>query len=142
MEIALLVTTMLGASFLIAYIHTFKKFKFMSKAFAELLVTYMSLSSLVEENIETPQNKKDEDIHKENFIKFLSDSRDWAFDYIEDVQTGIGKFVSDVEKDIEYFDKYGDVLSVNRVEYQTMKRISTAFKELKTLLPEESNDRR
>jgi hypothetical protein len=33
-------------------------------------------------------------VHKENFIKFLSDSRDWAFEYIEQSQKTI-KEVSD-----------------------------------------------
>jgi hypothetical protein len=28
-------------------------------------------------------------VHKENFIKFLSDSRDWAFEYIETSQKTI-----------------------------------------------------
>ena len=29
----------------------------------------------------------------QGFIKFLSESRDWAFNYIEDVQTGISEYV-------------------------------------------------
>ena len=37
-------------------------------------------------------------VHKENFIKFLSDSRDWAFEYIEQSQKTI-KEVSEELKD-------------------------------------------
>jgi len=80
----------------------------------------------------------DNDIHKENFIKFLSDSRDWAFEYIESVQSGLTDFNKEVGPLIEYFDKYGDVLSNQRPDYESMKKISKAYKELKKLLPEEN----
>lgn len=85
----------------------------------------------------TKKDEKDNDVHKENFIKFLSDSRDWAYEYIEDVQSGLNKFVNAVDADISYFDEYGDVLSVERPDYTAMKNISKAYKELKTLLPVE-----
>ena len=85
----------------------------------------------------TKKDEKDNDVHKENFIKFLSDSRDWAYQYIEDVQSGLNKFVDTVDADIAYFDEYGDVLSVERPDYAAMKNISKAYKELKTLLPVE-----
>jgi hypothetical protein len=83
------------------------------------------------------KDEKDNDVHKENFIKFLSDSRDWAYQYIEDVQSGLNKFVDSVDADIAYFDEYGDVLSVERPDYSAMKNISKAYKDLKTLLPVE-----
>ena len=83
------------------------------------------------------KDEKDNDVHKENFIKFLSDSRDWAYEYIEDVQSGLNKFVNSVDADIAYFDEYGDVLSVERPDYSAMKNISQAYKELKKLLPTE-----
>lgn len=85
----------------------------------------------------TKKDDKDNDVHKENFIKFLSDSRDWAYQYIEDVQSGLNNFVDTVDADIAYFDEYGDVLSVERPDYSAMKNISKAYKELKTLLPSE-----
>ena len=37
-------------------------------------------------SIEENNIKSEENIHKENFIKFLSESRDWAYEYIENVQ--------------------------------------------------------
>lgn len=79
----------------------------------------------------------DNDVHQENFIKFLSDSRDSAFEYIESVQDGLEKFVSEVDSSISYFDEYGEVLSVNRPDYEALKIISKAYKELKQLLPKE-----
>lgn len=74
---------------------------------------------------------------REDFIKFISDSREWAFDYIEDVQQGLGKFVSEVDPYISHFDEFGDVLSTSRPDYETLKQISKSFKELKSLLPKE-----
>ena len=78
--------------------------------------------------------KNDNDIHKENFIKFLSDSRDWAFTYIEDVQKGLEKFISNVEPEIVNFDENSS--TYEGTEYHDfMKRISEQYKELKKLMP-------
>ena len=84
----------------------------------------------------TKKEDSDSDVHKENFIKFLSDSRDWAYLYIEDVQKGLSKFVSEIEPEISYFDEYGEVGSAYP-HYHSMKKISEEYKELKKLLPEE-----
>lgn len=74
---------------------------------------------------------------RENFLKFVSDSREWAFDYIEEVQQGLSKFVNEVEPSINHFDKYGSTLWTPHTE--NLKVISSSFKELKKLLPEDSN---
>jgi len=69
----------------------------------------------------------------DGFLKFVSDSRDWAFEYIETVQSGLKDFISDVDPYIEYWDTYHEVM-------QTpldlgMEKISTSYKRLKELLP-------
>jgi len=46
-------------------------------------------------------------------------------------------FVKEVDKDIEHFDQYGDVISTTRPDYWSIKKISAAYKKLKTLLPDE-----
>lgn len=86
----------------------------------------------------TKQEESQSDVHKENFIKFLSDSRDWAYTYIEDVQAGLTKFVSEIEPEIAYFDEYG-IVGEAYPHYYSMKKISQEYKELKKLLPEEEN---
>lgn len=106
------------------------------KMAAKLLINNVVLEEYIN-NLEGNNIQNDESVHKENFIKFLSDSRDWAYTYIEDVQDGIAKFVDSVEDDIKHFDEYGDVLATNRPDYEAMKRFSEAYKELKKLLPEE-----
>jgi predicted RNA-binding protein with EMAP domain len=89
------------------------------------------------ENLSSLKNNNDldNDVHKESFIKFLSDSRDWAYTYIEDIQQGLTNFVNDVEPEISHFDEYGEALSMSRPDYDSMKNISRAYKELKKLLP-------
>jgi hypothetical protein len=87
------------------------------------------------------QNEKVDNIHQENFIKFLSDSRDWAFEYIDKSQKQIKEFVDMADKEFAFFDAYGVVLH-NEVSYETMKKISEEYKKLKNLLPEELDDRR
>jgi hypothetical protein len=110
------------------FAHPFRKL-FIEKT---LLQEYVDLTKSTK-----TKEDSDESIHKENFIKFLSDSRDWAFSYIESVQKGLTKFVSDVDADVSHFDEYGDALSMSRPDYPSMKNISKAYKELKTLLPED-----
>jgi hypothetical protein len=101
-----------------------------------MLTLAMSLVRVQDVFNSTKQEESDSDVHKENFIKFLSDSRDWAYEYIEDVQTSISLFVSEVEPEIAYFDEYG-LVGDAYPHYHSMKKISQAYKDLKKLLPEE-----
>jgi hypothetical protein len=82
------------------------------------------------------ENKTDEEKSNEAFLKFVSDSRDWAYQYIDDVQESLNKFITDIEPEIAYFDEYGEVGSAYP-HYHSMKKISGAYKELKKLLPED-----
>jgi hypothetical protein len=82
------------------------------------------------------ENKTDEEKSNEAFLKFVSDSRDWAYEYIDDVQASLNKFINDIEPEIAYFDEYGEVGSAYP-HYHSMKKISGAYKELKKLLPED-----
>ena len=92
---------------------------------------------LLEKISETKEFSSDKKQHEEGFINFLNQSRDWAFEYIENVQDALNKFISEVDPHIEYFDSYGEVISVERPDYPAMKQISKSYKELKKLLPNE-----
>ena len=100
-----------------------------------MLTLAMSLVRVQDVFNNTNQKESDNDVHKENFIKFLSDSRDWAYEYIEDVQASISLFVSEVEPEIDYFDEYG-LVGDAYPHYHSMKKISQAYKELKKVLPD------
>jgi len=79
----------------------------------------------------------DNKIAEESFLKFVSDSRDWAFEYIEEVQLALNNFKAKAGPQIEYFDKYGEILSNQRADYQLLTAISEAYKELLKVLPKE-----
>ena len=126
----------LSVSFIVAYSVVLKKFINAKNVMAKLVFDNFTLEKLIE-----LQNDKDlktnESVHKENFVKFISESRDWAFAYIEEVQDGLSQFVNEVDSYIEYFDTYGNVISVERPDYAAMVQISKSYKELKKLLPTE-----
>ena len=100
----------------------------------------LQIIDLIQRNeiLKTSLNSKDDkDIEKtEGFLNFVTQSRDWAFEYIENVQSGLKKFVNDIEPEIEYFKEYGDITSM-QPNYYSMKKIAEAYEELKKLLPEE-----
>jgi hypothetical protein len=73
---------------------------------------------------------------KEDFLKFVSDSREWAFEYIEEFQKELNVFIKEVEPLINYFDKYGSV-GPESPDKEALNKISLAYKELIKLLPEE-----
>jgi hypothetical protein len=139
MEIALAVLSILTLSFLISYVSVNKKLNSVSEGFAKLFIAHTAL----QDSINSVPTKTEDDIHKENFIKFLSDSREWAYEYIENVQAGLNKFVLEVQPEIEYYNKYGmAVEGMLSPHDKALKKISKEFEELKKLLPEDTSDRR
>jgi hypothetical protein len=141
MKIGLIVASLLAVSFAIAYFSVLKRLEVVSRAFAQMVSLNSSMREAFELSLQSPITKDEQDIHRENFIKFLSDSRDWAFEYIEDVQKQLEEFIKDIEPEIMYFDEYG-VVGDAYPHYHSMKKISSAYKDLKKLLPEEVDDRR
>ena len=107
----------------------------LSSTTVELLKAHIDKTIISEKLLEI-NNKKEIDPSSEAFLKFVSDSRDWAYQYIDEVQEGLNKFIIDVEPEIAYFDEYGIVGSAYP-HYYSMKKISSAYKELKSLLPED-----
>ena len=122
-------------SFAIAYASVLHKLSNLTQEFSKLFISHKSLQDFVEKN--NFEFKSDSDLHKENFIKFLSDSRDWAFAYIEDVQKGLEKFMLNIEPDIAYFDEFQSD-SEGTMHHNFMKKISQEYKELKKLMPVET----
>lgn len=69
----------------------------------------------------------------DGFIKFLSESRDSAFKYIEDVQEGLASFIKDV----------GPIINAYRampVKNATTEKLVGAYDELVKLMPEMPKD--
>ena len=83
-------------------------------------------------------NKTNKEKSNEDFLKFVSDSRDWAYQYIEEVQSGLKSFIDEVEPQIDYYDHYGAAVDGMMAPHDfAMKKISSEFKKLKNLLPED-----
>lgn len=141
MEIALVALSILCISLLVGLVSATKKLKSVSDGFGSLFLAYSILQQ--EQENSTPLSKNEEDVHKENFIKFLSDSREWAFGYIESVQSGLKDFVEKVEPHLEYYNKYGVVIEGMIPPHDfALITITQEFEKLKLLLPEETDDRR
>jgi hypothetical protein len=134
-NIILIILGTFTISFAIAYVSVLKKLSKITQEFAKLYISHQSLQDFVEKN--NVEFKNDSDIHKENFIKFLSDSRDWAFGYIEEVQKGLDKFIETLDSEISNFDEHSTI-SEGTQYYELMTKFSKEYKELKKLMPIES----
>lgn len=97
-----------------------------------------TLKTLLLQQMQHNENKTDKEKANEDFLKFVSDSRDLAYEYIESVQAGLQKFIQEVEPQLDYYDKYGIAIEgmVSPHDF-ALKKISSEFKELKKLLPED-----
>lgn len=135
--IAIILLSFTTGTFGILYFRSLLKLKQVVKLSADLIIT----NQILEQSHKNSYSEEITDVHKENFIKFLSDSRDWAFGYIENVQDRLKEFIDLAEKEFAYFDKYG-ILIEGHPHYETLKTMSAECKKLKDLLPEGIDDRR
>lgn len=125
--------------FIIAFI-----FMLINNIKLRIKVSTLSLKLLEEKmNFNIVLDKAKQELEKEKtvkddegFLKFLSQSRDWAFEYIESVQKGIGNFINNVDAEINYFNNYSSI-SEGQLLHNSMKIISESYEELKKLLPED-----
>lgn len=69
----------------------------------------------------------------DGFVKFLSESRDWAFTYIEEVQEALDAFDKEVAPILEYYSTYGS--SLDGLHLDISRDISKAYEDLKKVLP-------
>lgn len=119
----------------VAYLTLAYNFSKLRKQYYQIFIDMMLLEKLIND-FEDSKIKSDESVHKENFIKFLSDSRDWAYEYIETVQSGLKNFIDETSSEINYFREYGDTMAL-APNYYSMKKISEEYDKLKELLPKE-----
>jgi hypothetical protein len=124
--------------FLIAYSLMAKKSSKLAKEISTLYIDNLALKKFIDS--EADKKLTNQDIHNENFVKFLSDSRESAYAYIEDVQAGLNDFVSSVEPEINYFKEHGDLISMSP-NYYSLKKIVEEYDKLKKLLPEEEEQK-
>lgn len=79
------------------------------------------------------ENKTDKEQADEAFLKFISDSRDWAYSYIEETQEKIDSFINDAGSVIDYLEAYAPPILPDEQRLSLIK----GYKNIKTILPED-----
>jgi len=99
------------------------------------LADRMLLQKKVEELYQDIENAKLE--QTDGFLKFVSESRDWAFQYIEDVQAALSEFDKTVAPQLEWTKTFGMVLGES-AHTSILQNISEAYDKLKEVLPKDN----
>jgi hypothetical protein len=105
----------------------------LSEAYMQQLADNFLLQKEVERLYQEIENKKLE--QTDGFLKFVSESRDWAFAYIEEVQKSLAEFDNTVEPLLGWAMKFG-VLNGETANTKILREISEAYDKLKSVLPE------
>jgi hypothetical protein len=71
----------------------------------------------------------------DGFVRFISQSRDWAFQYIEEVQTALSEFDKTVDPLLKWAMRFG-ILNGETAHTKILSEISEAYDKLKSVLPE------
>jgi hypothetical protein len=71
----------------------------------------------------------------DGFVKFISQSRDWAFEYIEEVQKALTEFDEVVDPLLKWAMRFG-ILNGETAHTKILREISEAYDKLKSVLPE------
>lgn len=137
MKITIIILSILSVSFAIAYTATLTALIKANNVLSKTIIDKFILQEYIDTIQSSKDIKTDEEIHQESFLNFVSESRDWAFEYIENVQAALNKFVAETDPSIEYFEKYGDVVAGPNSEI--LKKISISYKELKNILPKDQD---
>ena len=110
-------------------------FKALSDLYMQELADKMLLQKKVEQLYQDIENAKLE--QTDGFLKFVSDSRDWAFQYIEEVQEALSEFDKAIAPDLQWAKTFG-MVSGDTAHTNVLNRISKAYDQLKEVLPKEN----
>lgn len=103
---------------------------------AELLQQTLDKMALLEHVEKLTAEAQSKGIEQtDGFLKFVSDSRDWAFQYIETVQDALEAFDKKISPTLEYYSTYGT--AVEGLHTSLTTEILEAYTELKKVLPQE-----
>lgn len=103
---------------------------------ADLIQQTLDKMALLQHIEKLTAESQSKDIEQtDGFLKFVSDSRDWAFEYIETVQNALEEFDKRISPTLEYYSTYGTV--VEGLHQDLTKEISEAYNDLKKLLPQD-----
>jgi hypothetical protein len=100
------------------------------KLAAELLQATLDQNILLTRLAEELKKKEEVSVEKtDGFLKFISDSRDMAFEYIETMQEAIVKFKNNVGPEIDYMLTYGTATG-DSLQTSSFLKIERAYIEL------------
>jgi hypothetical protein len=100
------------------------------KLAAELLQATLDQNILLTRLAEELKKKEEVSVEKtDGFLKFISDSRDMAFEYIETMQEAIVKFKNNVGPEIDYMLTYGTATG-DSLQTSSFLKIERAYTEL------------
>lgn len=113
------------------------KMKMQNEKLSEALLYAALQGRMLREELEVQMQKvQDAELADDDgFIKFLSESRQWAFDYIEQVQKAVSAFKNSVDSNVKYYEKAGHV--VDSVHKRSLEEFVQAYRELEKILPNE-----
>ena len=93
--------------------------------------TNLSLyAALIDQAVST--NSSESDKVKEDFLKFVSDSREWAFEYIENVQKEIQSILESMSESMKKIES-------KKRNSKDDKQLLFVYSRLQKLLPEQGN---
>lgn len=119
------------------YILARKKKKLLS-IIVQLEIDKGILSEKLSEALVIKESQSDVE-QTEGFLKFISESRDWAFKYIEDVQAAIKQFGEKAGPEIDYINKYAQLIGISQIP--GFVKISEAYEELLKVMPDDSDSK-
>jgi hypothetical protein len=102
-----------------------------------ILMTLLIISKNKRKELEKRLSNREE-IANESYVKFLNNSRDSAYAYIEDVQEKLVAFANRVEPQLNYYNTYGT--AVQGPHSILAKEISEAYEDLKTIMPQDNKE--
>lgn len=97
----------------------------------QLAIDNTELSKIVESQLS--KRVVDENIDTNGFLNFVSQSRDWAFDYIESTQEQIHNFIQKVGPVVDYLEDYSPPILIQ--EHKDI--IVEGYNNIRSLLPED-----
>lgn len=134
--IAMIAMSVVIALLLIDNISTRIKRRKLANQLMQLALDKVSLLNEIGKLTEQQQSTSIE--QTDGFLKFISDSRDWAFGYIEEVQEALAIFDKKMSMLLKYAKTYGAVVESHLTP--TVEQIDEAYNELLKVLPKENNN--
>lgn len=128
-QIVILVLVLISMSLVVVILFLNKLLRKAGADMLQVLIDKMEILKTLEKELE--KNSLATKSTNEEFIKFLSQSRDWAFSYIEDAQEKLLRFDSVMQSVSKTYD--GKV----RSSKPALDQVLEAYKEIETLLPED-----